>query len=120
VGLSWISPDLVRDDEVAVGGGYTVFSAVALWVGVAARCGTARGPVVAPGFSRTSIVILVAGREPNGAVIIERACDRVFFVNADDRGSVIGRIFEKQSLAAPPAGFEPAHTAPERVAPYGA
>jgi hypothetical protein len=28
----------------------------------------------------------------------------------------IGKVFELMSLPAPPAGFEPAHTAPERVA----
>jgi hypothetical protein len=66
------------------------------------------GPVVAPGFSRGSIVILVAGREPDGAVIIE-PCDRVVFVNADDRGSDIDHIFEKQSLATHSAGFGTAH-----------
>jgi hypothetical protein len=31
------------------------------------------------------------------------------------KGEKCGRMFEKASLAAPPAGFEPAHTAPEAV-----
>jgi hypothetical protein len=68
-----------------------------------------------PGSYRMSIVILLAGREPGRAAVIGRACDLVLSVYAGGGGQYVVRIFEKVCLAAPPAGFEPAHTAPEAM-----
>jgi hypothetical protein len=51
-----------------------------------------------------------------GSALIDSAGDQTFFVSADDGRLIVDHIFEKMYLRAPPAGFEPAHTAPEAVA----